>query len=213
MKFNREYFVKNRGVHFNARLFSWFTSLTTLLFTIAFANTTFAEMPYQPKLEKRPNQTCEQCHKFASDGTQHGGQYHFGKFSGVHLSKANPNNGQPITCESCHGKISDNHRRGAKDVMRFQTTIFPQTPPMFSVAQQNQVCFACHQPDKMRDKLWAHDVHAMKIPCAACHQLHPQRDPMQALAPKQQVKLCVDCHAKQQLKQVSNATAKESSDD
>ena len=47
-------------------------------------------------------------------------------------------------------------------------------------------------------KLWAHDVHAMKLPCASCHTLHPKDDAMKGIQPKNRVKLCVDCHGEQQ---------------
>ena len=67
-------------------------------------------------------------------------------------------------------------------------------------AQKNKTkfCFACHQPAKLREKLWAHDVHAMKLPCASCHTLHPKDDAMKGIQPKNRVKLCVDCHGEQQ---------------
>lgn len=160
---------------------------------------------YEPQLDNQrdPNQYCAKCHKFDQVDKnqtleQSGGELHFGKFHGTHLNQKNPNNGKPITCVSCHGNISENHRRGAKDVMRFEGDIFGDKKPMYSAQEQNQVCFACHQPDKLREKLWAHDVHAMKLPCASCHTLHPKDDAMKGINPKQRVKLCVDCHGKQQ---------------
>ncbi|WP_126599869.1 cytochrome c nitrite reductase pentaheme subunit [Actinobacillus delphinicola] len=178
----------------------FFPKIGALILGLCFATSLFAAQTYEPQLEhqRNPNDYCVKCHKFSGDGTQHGGQWHLGKFYGIHLTKMNPNNGKPITCVSCHGNISENHRRGAKDVMRFQSDIFSKTKPMYTVEQQNQVCFACHNPDKMREKLWVHDVHAMKLPCAACHVLHPKDDPMHGLNQKEQVKLCVDCHGKQQ---------------
>lgn len=165
-------------------------------------------LTYEPQLDRQrdPNQYCAKCHKFDKvdknqTADQSGGELHFGKFHGAHLNKKNPNNGKPITCVSCHGNISENHRRGAKDVMRFEGDIFSDKKPMYSAQEQNQVCFACHQPDKLREKLWAHDVHAMKLPCASCHTLHPKEDAMKGIQPKQRVKLCVDCHSKQQAEQ------------
>lgn len=157
-------------------------------------------LSYEPQLEHQrdPNQYCAKCHKFEGEAGQSGGVFHAGKFHGIHLSKENPNTGKPITCVSCHGNISENHRRGAKDVMRFEGDIFAQTKPLYSAEQQNQVCFSCHQPEKLREKLWAHDVHAMKLPCASCHTLHPKKDAMAEISHKDQVKLCVDCHGKQQ---------------
>ncbi|MEE6075775.1 cytochrome c nitrite reductase pentaheme subunit [Avibacterium paragallinarum] len=164
------------------------------------ANTENTELSYQPTLEnqRNPNEYCAKCHKLEATDEQSGGDLHFGKFHGTHLSKTNPSTGKPITCVSCHGNISENHRRGAKDVMRFESDIFSDKKPMFSVQEQNQVCFSCHRPEKLREKLWAHDVHAMKLPCAACHTLHPEKDAMKGIEKKQRVKLCVDCHGEQQ---------------
>lgn len=167
------------------------------------ANTESSELSYQPTLEnqRNPNEYCAKCHKLDANDEQSGGDLHFGKFHGTHLSKTNPSTGKPITCVSCHGNISENHRRGAKDVMRFENDIFSDKEPMYSVQEQNQVCFSCHRPEKLREKLWAHDVHAMKLPCTACHTLHPEKDAMKGVERKAQVKLCVDCHGEQQKRQ------------
>ncbi|WP_410678891.1 cytochrome c nitrite reductase pentaheme subunit [Avibacterium paragallinarum] len=164
------------------------------------ADTENTELSYQPTLEnqRNPNEYCAKCHKLEANEEQSGGDLHFGKFHGTHLSKTNPAIGKPITCVSCHGNISENHRRGVKDVMRFDSNIFSDKTPMYSVQEQNQVCFSCHRPEKLREKLWAHDVHAMKLPCAACHTLHPEKDAMKGIEKKQRVKLCVDCHGEQQ---------------
>jgi cytochrome c nitrite reductase, pentaheme subunit len=169
---------------------------------------------YQPQLDNQrdPNQYCAKCHKFDKVDKnqtldQSGGELHFGKFHGAHLNQKNPNNGKPITCVSCHGNISEDHRRGAKDVMRFDGDIFGDKKPMYSAQEQNQVCFACHQPDKLREKLWAHDVHAMKLPCASCHTLHPKDEAMKGIKPKERVKLCVDCHGEQQKRKAAQENA------
>ena len=150
---------------------------------------------YEPQLDNQrdPNQYCAKCHKFDKVDKnqtldQSGGELHFGKFHGAHLNQKNPNNGKPINCVNCHGNISEDHRRGAKDVMRFDGDIFGEKKPMYSAQEQNQVCFSCHQPDKLREKLWAHDVHAMKLPCASCHTLHPKDDAMKGIQPKKRQK-------------------------
>jgi len=153
--------------------------------------------------QRDPNQYCAKCHKFDKVDKnqtldQSGGELHFGKFHGAHLNQKSPNTGKPINCVNCHGNISEDHRRGAKDVMRFDGDIFGDKKPMYTAQEQNQVCFACHQPAKLREKLWAHDVHAMKLPCASCHTLHPKDDAMKGIQPKNRVKLCVDCHGEQQ---------------
>ncbi|UAY76942.1 cytochrome c nitrite reductase pentaheme subunit [Pasteurella canis] len=163
-------------------------------------NSEVSPLIYEPQLENQrdPNQYCAKCHKLEANDSQSGGDLHFGKFLGTHLSEKNPNTGKPITCVNCHGNISEDHRRGAKDVMRFHGDIFGDKQPMYTVQEQNQVCFACHQPKKLQEKLWAHDVHAMKLPCASCHTLHPANDKMSGIPQKEQVKLCVDCHGEQQ---------------
>lgn len=177
---------------------------TTIKTNITDNNYQQTEKTFEPKQDRlrNPNEYCAKCHKFDNDVDQQKGIYHAGIFHGKHLSQKNPNNGVPITCVSCHGNISENHRRGVKDVMRFQSNIFSNEKPMYSVAEQNQVCFACHQPDKLREKLWAHDVHAMKLPCAACHTLHPKNDKMHEIPRKERVKLCVDCHSEQQKRRI-----------
>lgn len=168
---------------------------------------------YQPTKEHQrdPNQYCAKCHKYTATNGQQGGDWHLGKFEGIHLNKQSPHTGEKITCVSCHGKISEHHREGTKDVMRFQQHIFSPHSPMFTVEEQNQVCFTCHQPNKLREVFWAHDVHAMTLPCASCHRLHPPKDPMPAISQKEQVKLCVDCHRTQQQQPTSIRQGKRNS--
>ncbi|AWX16005.1 cytochrome c nitrite reductase pentaheme subunit [Mergibacter septicus] len=150
-------------------------------------------LTYQPKLEHQrdPNHYCAKCHKFNNQ-----------QFHGIHLSKTNPNTGKRINCVSCHGHISENHRRGVKDVMRFHSDIFSNKKPLFTVQEQNQICFSCHNPDQLRQKFWVHDVHAVKLSCANCHTLHSAQDRMKQLNEKQRIKLCVNCHSK--LQQLQN---------
>ena len=74
------------------------------------------------------------CHKFDKVDKdqildQSGGELHFGQFHGAHLNQKNPNNGKPINCVNCHGNISEDHRRGVKDVMRFEGDIFGEKKP------------------------------------------------------------------------------------
>lgn len=135
---------------------------------------------YKVELQRNRDYACTQCHKDSKD------QMH-----GAHAKATNPNNLLPVTCTNCHGKISPEHRNGVPDAMRFNKDTFP-------VDKQNQVCMTCHQPEKLRTALWAHDVHILKTSCASCHQLHPAVDPVQGLDNKGQIKLCVDCHSKQQ---------------
>ncbi|WP_044469715.1 cytochrome c nitrite reductase pentaheme subunit [Mannheimia massilioguelmaensis] len=202
-----------------------FAKLSTLFGVMLFVTTVQAEQAkteaqkespvasFEQKLDnvRDPNQYCAQCHNLDTAKDQAVGTNHAGKFHGTHLTKENPATGKPITCVSCHGNISENHRRGAKDVMRFESDIFTTEKPMYSVQEQNQVCYSCHKPEVLREKLWAHDVHAMKAPCASCHTLHPEKDAMKDIEPKQRVKLCVDCHGEQQ-KRKAEQTATEQKD-
>lgn len=171
-------------------------------FTIS--NTALAEMPTPPKsmweqtiddaqiakdARRDPNVYCVNCHgRFSS--FEHKGT-HF------HPETLSPNNGKPLTCVSCHGNISENHRKGVKDVMRFNGFDKAKNPDLErSFQDQNQVCFACHNPDKLREVFWAHDTHATKMACVNCHKLHPETEPMKTMERKQRVKLCVDCHSR-----------------
>lgn len=134
---------------------------------------------YQVQQQRNPDYACTQCHKPETSGLH-----------GKHASAINPNNLLPVTCTNCHGNISLEHRNGVADAMRFDQD-------MFRVDQQNSVCMSCHEPKKLREVFWQHDVHMMKLSCASCHNLHPVKDPMQGLDHKGQIKLCVDCHSEQ----------------
>ncbi|QLB13473.1 respiratory nitrite reductase-specific menaquinol--cytochrome-c reductase complex subunit NrfB precursor [Bisgaardia hudsonensis] len=163
-----------------------------------------AEMPIQPKsmwnetvddatitkdARRDPNTYCVSCHG------------HLSKFEhkGKHFEKdtVSPNNGKALTCVSCHGNISENHRKGVKDVMRFNAYGKAKRADLErSPQEQNQVCFACHNPDKLREAFWPHDTHANKMACVNCHKIHPENEPMRNTDSKQRVKLCVDCHSR-----------------
>lgn len=171
----------------------------------AIHSTASAEMPPLPKsmweesvddatmakeARRDPNKYCVNCHGHLEGKFQHQGK-HFQK------ETVSPNTGKPLDCTSCHGNISENHRKGVKDVMRFNAFGKAKNKALErSVEEQNQVCFACHTPDKLRASFWAHDTHAMKMTCTNCHKLHPETEPMKAMEPKQRVKLCVDCHSR-----------------
>lgn len=163
-------------------------------FAISSAN---ALMPEQPKplwqsetaddakvaqdARRDPNKYCTQCHESANAT---GKPFHH---AGKHFQKdvKSPNNGEPLTCISCHGNISESHRKGAKDVMRFNPHGKASNPSLErSVNEQNQVCFACHTAEKLREKFWAHDTHATKIACTNCHEIHPEKDPMKDIPEK-----------------------------
>ncbi|WP_150540201.1 cytochrome c nitrite reductase pentaheme subunit [Actinobacillus vicugnae] len=175
----------------------------------AIATASQAEMPQQPKpiwtkaqaddaaiaedARRDPNKYCVQCHESANAT---GKPFHH---AGKHFQKdvKSPNTGEQITCVSCHGNISEHHRKGVKDVMRFNPHGKASNPSLErSVNEQNQVCVACHTAEKLREKFWAHDTHATKISCTNCHELHPEKEPMKDIPEKQRIKLCTDCHTK-----------------
>lgn len=140
-----------------------------------------------------PNKYCTQCHE---SGNATGRSFsHAGKHFQADVKS--PNTGEQITCVSCHGNMSENHRKGVKDVMRFNAHGKASNPALErTVNEQNQVCVACHSPEKLREKFWAHDTHVTKISCTNCHELHPEKDPMKGIAEKDRIKLCVNCHTK-----------------
>lgn len=179
----------------------------TLVSFFAISSNVLAEMPAQPKpiwtnpldnvdgatiakdSRRDPNTYCLNCHGHLSR-FEHEGK-HF------QPDTVSPNNGKPLNCVSCHGNISENHRKGVKDVMRFNAFGKAKNKALErSAEEQNQVCFACHKPDKLRETFWAHDTHANKMSCVNCHKLHPETEPMKAMESKQRVKLCVDCHGR-----------------
>lgn len=189
----------------NRILLGLFGTLQAVIFLLFFTNNVaIAEMPSQPKPmwsqgksvasdeavkdERRdPNTYCVNCHRFSK--FEHSGK-HFQK------DTLSPNNGKPLNCVSCHGNISEQHRKGVKDVMRFSGIKGSKKPALErTVQEQNQVCFACHNPTKLREIFWAHDVHANKMACVNCHKIHPEKEPMKGIEHKNQVKLCVDCHS------------------
>lgn len=139
------------------------------------------------ELQRNADYACTQCHKEQQD-----------EMHGKHAGAQNPNTLLPLTCTNCHGQASVLHRNGIKDVMRFNSDMFNADKAMYSVEQQNSVCMSCHQPEKLQAAFWPHDVHVLKLSCASCHQLHPSADPMHGLDDKGRVKLCVDCHSRQQ---------------
>jgi cytochrome c-type protein NrfB len=150
---------------------------------------------------RNPDAACTDCHKEQAYGMH-----------GKHGQATNPNNLAPVTCTNCHGQPSPQHREGVKDVMRFSDSFNDQQSALqdklsgandtqsdeaYPIAEQNGVCMSCHEPNPLREALWAHDVHTTKLTCTSCHQLHPAKEPMAGIPEKSRIKLCVDCHNKQ----------------
>ncbi|WP_429033246.1 cytochrome c nitrite reductase pentaheme subunit [Aeromonas veronii] len=156
---------------------------------------------------RNPDKVCTDCHKEQSEGMH-----------GKHGQATNPNNLAPVTCTNCHGQPSPQHREGVKDVMRFSHSLKDkESIKLYPISEQNGVCMSCHEPKELREALWAHDVHAIKLTCTSCHQLHPAKEPMVGIPEKSRIKLCVDCHSKQheaskaRQEQSKPATGKEAS--
>jgi cytochrome c-type protein NrfB len=151
--------------------------LIPLLF-LSFTPLTFVQAAESAKPTVKPgDRACLTCHRKTP-------------MEGAHAHAVNPNNLGDVNCSNCHGRISKNHRAGAKDVMRY-------TGDMYSVEDQNSVCMSCHEPEKLRESFWQHDVHVTKIACSNCHVLHPTSDPMEGMNENKsaKIKLCVDCHS------------------
>ncbi|MFM5579231.1 cytochrome c nitrite reductase pentaheme subunit [Aeromonas veronii] len=161
--------------------------LTSLQGQAADAATAPAPTTHEVEFLRSADKACTDCHKEQVEGMH-----------GKHGQATNPNNLAPVTCTSCHGQPSPQHREGVKDVMRFSDSFKDkQSNESYPIAEQNGVCMSCHEPKVLREALWAHDVHATKLTCTSCHQLHPAKEPMVAIPEKSRIKLCVDCHSKQ----------------
>lgn len=137
------------------KLLSKLAQAVTLVGFFAVAGSALAEMPAPPKplwidsadgaqiakdARRDPNKYCVDCHGHLS-AFEHAGK-HFQK------DTKSPNTGEQLNCTTCHGNISENHRKGVKDVMRFSAMGKAKNPDLErSPQEQNMVCFACHEPD------------------------------------------------------------------
>lgn len=172
----------------------WGISLTVatasekdLVQTSARSNTKQFEVSFQ----RDPNYACIQCHKKEEN-----------KLLGTHGSVINPKTDRNFTCIDCHTDVTEKHRDGAKDVVKFnhaQTAMGTQIPSssINAIAKQNEQCENCHQPEDLRKANWTHDVHARDLTCSSCHDIHPKQDPMKGILQQDKIQLCVDCHSDQ----------------
>ena len=94
--------------------------------------------------------------------------------STAHLNQKAPNTGKPINCVNCHGNISEDHRRGAKDVMRFDGDIFGDKNQCIPRKNKTKFVLLVTNRQNFVKTLGNIDVHAMKLPCASCH-ITPER--------------------------------------
>lgn len=155
------------------------------------AKTASEALPHEVIFQRNPDYACIQCHKKEEN-----------KLLGVHGDIINTKTDRDFSCIDCHTSITQAHRDGANDVVKF---IHAQSVKGVNVApahrdlitQQNESCESCHLPVELREANWTHDVHARDLSCASCHTVHPAKDPMQGLSRKAKITTCVNCHGDQ----------------
>ncbi|MDD1795076.1 cytochrome c nitrite reductase pentaheme subunit [Enterovibrio sp. ZSDZ42] len=146
---------------------------------------------HEVTFQRNPDYACTQCHKDEEN-----------QLAGTHGEAINPHTNRDMTCIDCHTGITEDHRDGAKDVVKFDhsQSVAGTDIPAASLAwilQQNTQCEACHEPLDLREANWTHDVHARDLTCTSCHDVHPKQDPMKGITRKDNIQLCVDCHSDQ----------------
>ncbi|EEX66594.1 MULTISPECIES: cytochrome c nitrite reductase pentaheme subunit [Vibrio] len=132
---------------------------------------------------------CVQCHKDAKNTLLES-----------HSEQALQQAGRELNCTNCHSNIGPEHRNGAEDVTKyFSAQSQPGNEKVYlepeQILQANSVCMDCHQPEKLREKSWTHDVHAKNLTCSNCHTVHAMDAKVLSFDHKQKIKLCVDCHS------------------
>ncbi|MGL5429971.1 MAG: cytochrome c nitrite reductase pentaheme subunit [Vibrio sp.] len=132
---------------------------------------------------------CVQCHKDAKNTLLES-----------HSEQALQLEGRELSCTNCHSNIGPEHRNGAEDVTKyFDAQSRLGTEKIYlepeQILQANKVCMDCHQPEKLREKSWTHDVHAKNLTCSNCHTVHATAAKVLSFDHKQKIKLCVDCHS------------------
>jgi len=117
-----------------------------------------------------------------------------GVHSGSHFGATN----QVAVCLDCHGTVGNLtlHKEG-----ELSMNIFSEASPT-PIIKQNAACLACHEPKKISVAHWTHNAHGNSLACSSCHSLHPVNDPVLGLSKKATIKLCVDCHAAQTLREL-----------
>lgn len=155
------------------------------------ATVTTSAKQHEVTYQRNPDYACTQCHKDDKN-----------TLAGAHGSAINPHTNRTMTCIDCHTDVTETHRDGAKDVVKFDhsQSVKGVDVPAASVAwitQQNAQCEGCHEPAQLREANWTHDVHARDLTCSSCHDVHPQQDPMKGISRKDKIATCVDCHSDQ----------------
>ncbi|WP_290577752.1 cytochrome c3 family protein [Ketobacter sp.] len=126
---------------------------------------------------------CSSCHQLGEDSPVHA------MLNSVH-GKPSPDSpmGQK-GCAQCHGP-SQQH---AQSPTRNKPEVSFGPTWSDSVAQQNQVCQACHESNATRH--WSSGLHAREnLSCVTCHNLHTEATAMTAA---QQTATCTQCHRPQ----------------
>lgn len=132
---------------------------------------------------------CIQCHK---DSKQ--------TLLGSHGEKAHQELGREVNCVDCHRSIGPDHREGAPLVNKFASAQSqPGSDKIWlepeAILKANAQCMDCHQPSKLQEYSWTHDVHAKNLTCSNCHDVHASQAKVLGLERKERIKLCVDCHS------------------
>jgi len=114
-------------------------------------------------------------------------------FDTPHGARSDPN--APfarLQCETCHGPSAD-HARAARHGDRVMPTRIFGAGSRTPVAEQNSVCFGCH--DTRGRMGWIGSRHqTAQVSCASCHQIHRGRDRVFDSLAQQQA--CFTCHPK-----------------
>lgn len=128
----------------------------------------------------KENKRCIRCHKIPRKIKQIPAMPMLGK----HANKEFFDN-----CTACHGIKGDHPKEDG-------TIIDLSAHSKVALTQHNNQCMQCHNPERLRQTEWTHDVHYQKINCSSCHQLHQIIDPIKNISAKKRIQLCVDCHQK-----------------
>ncbi len=132
---------------------------------------------------------CIQCHK---DSKQ--------TLSGSHGEKVHHILDRELNCTDCHNNIGPEHRDGAPLVTKYSSAQSQQGTDKIhlnsdAILKANSLCTDCHQPHRLRNASWTHDVHAKNLTCSNCHDVHANKAKVLGLGDKERIKLCVDCHS------------------
>ncbi len=96
-----------------------------------------------------------------------------------------------LQCEACHGPGASHADKHAKKKLTINSF---KPDSIYTPAQRNQACLACHENGaRMAWHAGAHDRAGMA--CTDCHRMHVDRDPV--LDKKTEAQVCFRCHKQQ----------------